>query len=182
LNDIWSKEKSRPVWKRHGLAILLVLAIVGPVLFLASIASSMIANLHAWFPNTAIPIGNGISFFAAILFDISFFLVMYILLPHGPSTWREILPGAVAAGLFWELAKKIFLLVVSVFVSVSNLVYGSVTAIIAILTWAYLSGLIFLFGAYLSFNYYQSKQPKQVKESTSPKRRQPSRTIESMAK
>jgi uncharacterized BrkB/YihY/UPF0761 family membrane protein len=41
------------------------------------------------------------------------------------------------------------------------LVYGSVTAIIAFLTWAYLSGLIFLFGAYLSVSYYQLKQKHQ---------------------
>jgi uncharacterized BrkB/YihY/UPF0761 family membrane protein len=37
-------------------------------------------------------------------------------------------------------------------------VYGSVATIIAFLTWAYLSGLIFLFGAYLSVSYYQKKQ------------------------
>jgi uncharacterized BrkB/YihY/UPF0761 family membrane protein len=40
----------------------------------------------------------------------------------------------------------------------SNLVYGSVAAIIAFLTWAYLSGLIFLFGAFLSVAYFQHKQ------------------------
>jgi len=49
------------------------------------------------------------------------------------------------------------LLFISTSISASNLVYGSVTAIIAFLTWAYLSGLIFLFGAYLSFSYCQQK-------------------------
>jgi uncharacterized BrkB/YihY/UPF0761 family membrane protein len=47
------------------------------------------------------------------------------------------------------------------YLSVSNLVYGSVTAIIAILTWAYLSGLIFLFGAYLSVSYCRQRQQQQ---------------------
>ena len=78
------------------------------------------------------------------------------MLPHGASTWREILPGAIGAGLLWELAKKAFLFFVSTYISVSNLVYGSVAAIIAFLAWAYLSGLIFLFGALLS-NYFQLK-------------------------
>jgi len=86
------------------------------------------------------------------------FLLLYILLPHGASTWHEILPGAIGAGLLWELAKKAFLSFVSTYISVSNLVYGSVAAIIAFLAWAYLSGLIFLFGAYLSVSYFQLKQ------------------------
>ena len=62
------------------------------------------------------------------------------------------------AGFLWELAKKTFLSLVSTYISVSNLVYGSVAAMIAFLAWAYLSGLIFLFGAYLSVAYFQLKQ------------------------
>jgi len=52
------------------------------------------------------------------------------------------------------------LLFVSTYISISNLVYGSVAAIIAFLVWAYVSGLIFLFGAFLSVSYYQLKQPQ----------------------
>jgi membrane protein len=85
-------------------------------------------------------------------------MVLYMLLPHGASTWREILPGALGAGFLWELAKKAFLSFVSTYISVSNLVYGSVAAIIAFLVWAHLSGIIFLFGAYLSVSYFQLKQ------------------------
>jgi membrane protein len=158
LNDIWGLKQNRPVWKRRGLAILFVLAIVGPVLFLASFASSMIAYIRTWLPGLIIPFGGGIGFVVAILLDVALFMVLYILLPHGTSTWREILPGALGAGLFWELAKKIFLFFVSTYISISNLVYGSVAAIIAFLGWAYLSGLIFLFGGYLSASYYRLKQ------------------------
>jgi membrane protein len=85
-------------------------------------------------------------------------MVLYIMLPHGASTWREILPGAIGAGLLWELAKKAFLFFVSTYISVSNLVYGSMAAIIAFLTWAYLSALILLFGAFLSVSYCRLKQ------------------------
>jgi membrane protein len=166
LNSIWGIKRSRPVWKRRGLAILFVLTFVGPALFLASFAGSLIANLRTWLPDQIIPIGGGISFVVAILLDIALFMVLYIMLPHGASTWREILPGAIGAGLLWELAKKAFLFFVSTYISVSNLVYGSVAAIIAFLIWAYLSGLIFLFGAFLSVSYYRLKQ--QQPESASP--------------
>jgi membrane protein len=158
LNKIWGHKRRRPVWKQRGLAILFVLTFVGPVLFLVSFASSMIANLRTWLPDQIIPIAGGISLVVAILLDVALFLVLYILLPHGTSTWREILPGALGAGLLWELAKKAFLFFVSTYISVSNLVYGSVATIIAFLTWAYLSGLIFLFGAYLSVFYCRLKQ------------------------
>jgi membrane protein len=161
LNEIWGIKRRRAVWKRRGLAILFVLTFVGPALFLASFASSMIANLRTWLPDQIIPLGGGISLVIAILLDVILFMVLYILLPHGTSTWREILPGAIGAGLLWELAKKAFLLFVSTYISVSNLVYGSVTAIIAFLVWAYLSGVIFLFGAFLSVSYYQLKQQQQ---------------------
>jgi membrane protein len=158
LNEIWSNKRRRPVWKRRGLAILFVLTFVGPALFLASFAGSLITNLRTWLPDQIIPIAGGISFVLAILLDIAMFMVLYIMLPHGASSWREILPGAIGAGLLWEFAKKAFLFFVSTYISVSNLVYGSVAAIIAFLAWAYLSGLIFLFGAFLSVSYYQLKQ------------------------
>ncbi len=160
LNEIWGNKRSRPVWKRRGLAILFVLTFVGPALFLASFASSMAANLRTWLPEQIVPVGVFISFIAAILLDIALFMVLYILLPHGASTWREILPGAIGAGLLWELAKKAFLFFVSTYISVSNLVYGSVAAIIAFLAWAYLSGHIFLFGAYLSVSLFRIKEPQ----------------------
>jgi membrane protein len=158
LNEIWGVKQRRAVWKRRGVAILFVLTSVGPVLFLASFAGSMISYLSTFLPASIISMGNGFSLALAILLDIALFMVLYIMLPHGASTWREVLPGALAAGLLWEIAKKAFLAFVSAYVSASNLVYGSVAAIIAFLAWAYLSGLIFLFGAYLSVSYFQFKQ------------------------
>jgi membrane protein len=155
LNKIWVNKRRRPVWKRRGLSILFVLAFVGPALFMASFASSMLANLRSWLPYQISPILGAISFLVAILLDIALFMLLYFLLPHGTSTWCEILPGSIGAGLLWELAKKAFLFFVSIYISISNLVYGSVAAIIVVLAWAYLSGLIFLFGAYLNVAYFQ---------------------------
>ncbi|HSQ26550.1 MAG TPA: YihY/virulence factor BrkB family protein [Anaerolineales bacterium] len=165
LNSIWGKRRNRPLWKRRGLAILFVLTFVGPALFLASFAGSLIANLRTWLPAPIIPIGDGISYVVAILLNVSLFMVLYMMLPHGDATWREILPGAMGAGLLWELAKKAFLFFITTYLSISNLIYGSVAAIIAFLFWAYLSGLIFLFGAFLSVYYDQQKQQQMRKEA-----------------
>jgi len=169
LKEIWGVKQHRAAWKRRGLAILFVLTFVGPALFLASFTGSMIAHLRTLLPAPIISMGSGVSLVLAILLDVVLFMVLYIILPHGASTWREILPGAIGAGFLWELAKKVFLSFVSTYITISNLVYGSVAAIIAFLAWAYLSGLIFLFGAYLSVAYFQLKQQqKELEHSIRP--------------
>ncbi|TAK14704.1 MAG: YihY/virulence factor BrkB family protein [Anaerolineae bacterium] len=153
LHGIWGGKERRSVWKRRGLAILLVLTLIGPLLLLTSMAGSMAAHLRAVLPASILVVEAGLSRVLAVLLNVALFMLLYMTLPRGKSTWRAILPGAIAAGFLWEVAKWVFLSFVSTYMSVSNLVYGSVTTIIAFLLWAYLSGLIFLFGAYLSVAY-----------------------------
>ena len=158
LNGIWHIQQRRSAWKRRGISILFVMAFVGPTLFLISVAGSVIANIRFWLPDLIIPFGYGISLVLTLLLDMALFLMLYMMLPHGTSTWREVLPGAIGAGLLWELAKRTFLSFVSTYISISNLVYGTVATIIAFLLWAYISSLIFIFGAYLSVSYWELKQ------------------------
>jgi membrane protein len=118
----------------------------------------MTTKLLTRLPGPIIQTVGGASLGLAVLLNVALFMVLYLLLPHAASGWREILPGAIAAGMLWELAKRAFLFFISTYITISNLIYGSVAAIIAILTWAYLSSLILLFGAYLSVSYYQKRQ------------------------
>lgn len=155
---IWKRKPVRPVWKRRGLAILFVLAFAGPLIFLASIASSLISLLVTWWPELNSMIVDGVSFLMAILLNVTLFALLYLLLPHGNTRWTGILPGAVAAGLLWELAKKAFLFIVSYYVSASNLIYGSVSALVVFLFWAHLSGIIFVFGAYVNVAHLEHQQ------------------------
>ena len=154
-NDIWGHARHRSVWRRRGVSILLVLMLVGPTLLAASLASSILTSLRAHLPAQFITLSTWLGYVSAIVLDVASFFVIYTLLPHGYATRREVLLGAVGAGLLWELAKKLFITFISSYLSVQNLVYGSVTAIIAILTWAYFTGLIFLFGAHLSVFYHR---------------------------
>ena len=158
LNNIWHIRQSRAAWKRRGMAILFVLAFVGPTLFLFSLAGSVLANLRFWLPDLILPFTEWISTALTILLDITLFMAVFMALPHGKATWREILPGAIGAGLLWEAAKNIFIAFVATYISISNLVYGTVAAIIAFLFWAYIGSLVFIFGAYLSVAYWEQKQ------------------------
>jgi uncharacterized BrkB/YihY/UPF0761 family membrane protein len=99
MHEIWGDKRRGPVWEQRGLAILFVLVFVGPALFPASFAGSMIANFRTWLPEQIIPIVGEISFLVAILLDIDLFQVLYILLPQGSALWRALLPGAISAGL-----------------------------------------------------------------------------------
>lgn len=158
LNDIWHAKESSAAWKQRGLAILFVLAFVGPTLFLFSLAGSVLASLRFWLPDLILPFTEWISTALTILLDITMFMAIFMSLPHGGSTWREIVPGAVSAGLLWEAAKKIFIAFVATYISISNLVYGTVATIIAFLFWAYIGSLVFIFGAYVSVAYWEQKQ------------------------
>lgn len=155
LNKIWGIKRSRPIWTQRGLGLLFILALVALLLFLASFT-----NLFPWLPIQAIEGMGVINFLFYVILDAALFMILYLILPHGKSGWRDNLPGAVGAGLLWELAKKAFALFISTYISLSNLIYGSVAAIIAVLTWAYLSGFIFIFGAYVTVYYRQYKSNK----------------------
>ena len=158
LNDIWHAKQGSVAWKQRGLAILFVLAFVGPTLFLFSLAGSVLASLRFWLPDLILPFTEWISTALTILLDITMFMAIFMSLPHGASTWREIVPGAVSAGLLWEAAKKIFIAFVATYISISNLVYGTVATIIAFLFWAYIGSLVFIFGAHVSVAYWEQKQ------------------------
>ena len=82
---------------------------------------------------------------ASVAVTIILFTVLYKILPNTHVTVTEALPGAVLAGVLWEAAKFGFSFVLPYFHY--DLLYGSVGAAVALLTWVYLSAVIMLFGA-----------------------------------
>ena len=87
------------------------------------------------------------------LITVALFVLVYRFMPKAEVTLRDTLPGAFLAGLLWEIAKYIF--AVSLHYFHYDQVYGSVGAVVAVLTWSYVSSLILLFGAQLTavFHY-----------------------------
>ena len=69
--------------------------------------------------------------------------VVVELLPAQPPP--SVALDAVVAGLLWELAKYIFAWSLGYFHY--DQIYGSVGAVVAVLTWGYVSSLILLYGA-----------------------------------
>lgn len=82
---------------------------------------------------------------ASLAVTVILFAVLYKLLPNTKVSIMEALPGAVLAGVFWEAAKFGFAFLLPYFHY--DLLYGSIGAGVALLTWVYLSSVIMLFGA-----------------------------------
>ncbi len=159
----------------HGRAVTLgIMASIGIVLSLSIVLTSALVVLRR-FANSllfrralddysfVVTLGG---FFWQLLFAVAsalvtivLFTVIYRLVPNTNVGLRETLPSAIVAGIFWEAAKYVF--AISLHYFHYDEIYGSVGAVIAVLTWGYVSSLILLFGAQLSAAIHDTP-PEQV--------------------
>ena len=91
-------------------------------------------------------------FGGSYLITVVVFICIYRFMPRAEVTLRDTLPGAFLAGLLWEVAKYIFAWSLQYFHY--DEIYGSVGAVVAVLTWSYVSSLIMLFGAQLTATFH----------------------------
>jgi membrane protein len=77
------------------------------------------------------------------------FAIVYYFAPDAEQRWRWVMPGAYVGTLLW-LAISIGFRFYIVHFSDFNKMYGSIGAVIVLLLWFYLSGLVLLFGAELN--------------------------------
>lgn len=74
------------------------------------------------------------------------FAIVYYQLPNTRVEWRDATFGALIAIVLFESGKHVFFWFIAV-VSQGGAVYGPVASFIVLLMWAYIAGLIFLYGA-----------------------------------
>lgn len=84
----------------------------------------------------------------SLLITFALFSIVYKFMPNAYVSLRATIPGAVIGGLLWETAKYAFAWSLNYFHY--DQVYGSVGAVVAVLTWGYVSSLVLLFGAQLT--------------------------------
>jgi membrane protein len=84
----------------------------------------------------------------SLLVTFSLFAIVYKFMPNAYVSVRDTIPGAVIGGLLWEASKYGFAWSLSYFHY--DQIYGSVGAVVAVLTWSYVSSLVLLFGAQLT--------------------------------
>ena len=165
LNRIW-KTTPRAFW--HGRALTIgMIGTVGMLLAASVLATSVLVGLqelatrlsprqlerYAMLPVLGSALLQLIFALASILVTIALFVIVYRFMPKAEVTLRDTLPGAVIAGLLWETAKYGFAWSLNYFHY--DEIYGSVGAVVAVLTWSYVSSLILLFGAQLTSVFHR---------------------------
>ncbi len=170
LNRIWGST-SRSFW--HGRALTIgMIGSVGLLLSLSVLVTSVLVGLREMtgrlsprqIEHYPLLISVGSAFwqvvFAALsyLITVTLFVLVYRFMPRAPVTLRNTLPAAFVGGLLWELAKYVFAWSLNYFHY--DQIYGSVGAVVAVLTWSYVSSLILLFGAQLSAVFHREHQPE----------------------
>ena len=89
---------------------------------------------------------------SAAIFSIGIFFLIYWILPNRKLPVAAVLPTAVVTGLLWELAKRIYILVLP-WLDLES-AYGPFSVSVSLMIWAFLTGLILLAGAQMSATRY----------------------------
>ena len=165
VNRIWGAT-ARTFWHGRALTIGMV-GVVGLLLSLSVLLASALVALREMTAQLSprqvaryqllSSVGSGfwqVLFFAgSYLITVALFVLVYRFMPRAEVTLRDTLPGAFLAGLLWELAKYVFAWSLGYFHY--DQIYGSVGAVVAVLTWSYVSSLILLFGAQLTAVFHR---------------------------
>jgi len=165
LNRIWGTT-SRTFW--HGRALTVgMIGIIGVLLASSVLITSVVVAFREMASMLSprqivrypILLSVGSAFWQVVFAILSFvvtvvlFVIIYRFMPKAEVTVRDTLPGAILGGLLWEVAKYVFALSVNYFHY--DQIYGSVGAVVAVLTWSYFSSLILLFGAQLTAVFHR---------------------------
>ena len=133
-------------------SVLVTYVIVG----LREIASNLSPRQVARYP-VLLSVGSvfwqGLYAIVSFLVTTVLFIIVYRFLPKAEVTLRDTLPGAIVGGLLWEIAKYIFAWSLNYFHY--DQIYGPVGAVVAVLSWSYVSSLILLFGAQLTAVFHR---------------------------
>jgi membrane protein len=152
MNRVYDRKESRGFVKTRGVSLVMLvcaviavglvvtLLVLGPVISDAVGSAVGLEDVFGWIWWTAqwpILVVALLGIFAAMFW-------------FGPDVehrrWRYITPGALIAVVLWLLASGAFALYVALLGSY-NKAWGSLAAVIILLTWLWISALAFLFGA-----------------------------------
>jgi membrane protein len=150
LNRAYDVEEGRPFWKVRLMAILLTIGL-SVFIIVSLILLTFGPQIGGWIADK---VGLGSVFKLAwnilrwpviVGLIIVAMALIYYMAPDVEQEWQWITPGSVVAVIGWLLASLGFSFYVNNFGSY-NATYGSIGAVIVLLTWMYVSGFFILVG------------------------------------
>ncbi len=150
LNRAYDVKESRPWWRVQLMAIALTMAV--SILVLLSFAGILLGGEAGfWLADRIHSGGPFLVVWSWLRFPITALVVMlavavlYYFLPDVEQRFRYITPGSVTATVLWLAATWGFTRYVAHFGSY-DVMYGSIGGVVVLLTWLYITGLVFAVG------------------------------------
>ncbi len=150
LNIIYDVDERYNFFKRTAIDIAMLFTI--GVLFILGVASRYFLNLFLGSGGLMPDQGNilynlGLDIIPVFLLGIAFFLT-YLFVPRRRVDWKAALVGGVAATALFVIVRPLFFQYIQSFGEFS-IIYGSIAIIIILVIWAWIGGMILLFGGEL---------------------------------
>ena len=145
VNELWGIRRQRPWLTR--LSIYAGLLLLGPLFLAISFSGTgrVRVLLQTYAPSAPLFIALG-----TMLIAIGSLTLVYLWTPYAHVRVRSALAGGLVAGVGWMLAKQVYA-EFAVRSFLYNPLYASLGALPLFLAWVYVSWLIMLFGARLSY-------------------------------
>ena len=166
LNRVWKVPQNRSYLRNQVLSLGLAFAV--GVLALLSIAftaaqTRLIEALFFGRENiVSTLLADSVLRISAAVLSISIFFLIYWILPNRKLPVRAVLPTAIVAGLLWEAAKTLYVLVLPWLKL--DAAYGPFSVSVGLMIWAFLTGLILLAGAHFSANRHALHLARQAEK------------------
>ena len=152
LNAVYKVKESRALWKTYGIA--LILTVSASLLIIAALAIFLYGGVLVQLVSHTVGLKPAfywtwkIAQWPIALFFVSMVASMvYYAAPNlKQRCWQWLSPGAVFATLGWIAASGLLRLYFHFFTSYAK-TYGSLGAVMALMTWLYVTGIMLLLGA-----------------------------------
>lgn len=171
MNTVYKVKETRPYWKARGSAILvtLLLSLIVTANLGVLFGGDLLAHLvfrhvfHHWIGWTLVVLLHGMEWIIALGLTMLLFSTIYYFAPDlRNKKWQWLTPGASIGIATWVLASLGLRLYLHYFNSYS-VTYGSLGAVIILLTWFYVTGLTLLLGAEVNSEIHAAVAEKELK-------------------
>jgi membrane protein len=172
MNTVYKVKETRPYWKARGSAILvtLLLSVVVTVNLAVLLGGDFCAHAaehhfyHHWIGLTLAVMVRIVAWVVGIgLLMLQFSAIYYYAPDLKAKCWHWLTPGASIGIITWVLA-SLGLRVYLHYFNSYTVTYGSLGAVIILLTWFYVTGLTLLLGAEVNSEIHAAVVEKHLKE------------------
>ncbi len=142
MNRIWAvPHKRRPDFLHSRLRSLGMLAILGTLAIVSAVVGGFVGSSS----HPALTVVGGVV--VAFAFNLALFMLAFKLLTAAELSWRDLLPGVIAASVFWQLLQHLGGYYVDHQLKRLTPLYGVFGLVLGLIAWIYLGAQLTIFAA-----------------------------------